>query len=324
MFLTFASCDQKYTALNGQCWGTSYHITYDGPATLADSVELEIALINDEFSLYNPSSTVSAINDNKLDSVGPRFAELFAIAKDVHSWSGGEYDITVGPLCEIWGFGKGEINSTPSDSLIAETLQSVGLEACSIANGRIIKKSPATRFDFSSLAKGYGVDKVAEMLRRNGVVNYMVEIGGEVAVKGLNPKGEPWRIQIDSPLGGMAHERLTIVALGPQEEALASSGNYRNFRTDSAGCLYGHTISPTQGRPVTGHVIAVSVAAPNCALADALATACMAVGDIDKAAEVLNRAGVGGLVTESVGDGELKSKAIGYFDEKVRDDSGQR
>jgi len=301
LFLTFASCSQKYFTSDGQAWATTYHIVYSSPVDLADSITREISAINDELSLFNPASELSAVNDGVTDIIGRSFAEVFGLGKYVWSISGGVYDPTIGPIAELWGFGRSE-GVNPSDSAIAVALSAVGMGDCHVEGNRIIKKTAATRFDFSSIAKGYGIDCIANMLERNGVENYMIEIGGEVLARGVNPKGRVWHIQIDSPEGGMAHKALGIKSLGPDRTALASSGNYRNIRTDSLGHRYGHTLSPLTGRPVETSVAAVTIEAPSCALADALATACMASGCADSALAIVDRSGCKALVVAYQGD----------------------
>lgn len=297
LFLIFASCRQNFFTTNGEAWATTYHIAYSSDRSFADSIEAEIAAIDNELSLFNPRSLVSAVNDCATDSVSRRFAEVFDIGQKVWGLSGGVYDPTIGPVAELWGFGRVE-NPQVSDSAIAVALGAVGMGECSIIDGRIAKKSPATRFDFSSVAKGYGIDRIADMFDRNGITDYMIEIGGEVAVRGHNPSGREWHIQIDSPEGGMMHRRLTVKSLGPERVALASSGNYRNFRLDSLGRSYGHTLSPITGHPVASTMVAVTVETSSCGFADALATACMASGCADSAFAIINRAGAEALIVD--------------------------
>ena len=301
LFLTFASCGQKYFTSDGQAWATLYHIVYLSPRDLADSISKEIEAVNDELSLFNPLSELSADNDGTTDSKGIRLADVFGLSRYVWEISGGVYDPTIGPVAELWGFGRSE-NAIPTDSAVEKALEAVGMGACSIRGNRIVKKSPATRFDFSSVAKGYGIDCIADMMERNGVENYMIEIGGEVLARGVNPKGRAWHIQIDSPEGGMEHKPLGIKALGPDRTALATSGNYRNIRTDSLGRRYGHTLSPLTGRPAVTSVVSATVESSSCALADALATACMASGCADSAMAIIARSGCEALIVEARGD----------------------
>ncbi len=296
LFFIFASCGDKFLTADGTTWGTTYHIVYRGNAALADSIVAELHSIDLELSMFNPESTVSAVNNCKTDSVGPRFAELIELSKKVYVISDGVYDPTVAPLCEIWGFGKSDFNGEPSSELIAEALSTVGIMDCNVSEGKITKKSPGTKFDFSSIAKGYGIDCIGSMFERNGVSDYLIEIGGEVLVCGANAQGQPWHIQIDSPEGGLGHSALEIKKLGPCRSAIASSGNYRNFRTDSAGIRYGHTLSPVTGRPAVTSVLSASVCTGDCAYSDALATACVASGSASAAMDILRRARVAGLI----------------------------
>lgn len=298
----------------GETWGTSYHIVYKGGENLADSARAIMAMIDNELSLFNSESTVSRINDCRSDIAGDAFTDVLDISCHVCSISGGVYDPTVGPLCELWGFGKSDFHEAPSDSAIAAVLESVGIRECRIDSaGRVIKKTSVTHFDFSSVAKGYGIDCIGRLFDRNGVQDYMIEIGGEVLVSGVNPKGLPWHIQIDSPSGGLTHEAFEVRELGPEKTALATSGNYRNYRTDCTGTTFGHIISPVTGRPAATSVLSVTVEAPQCALADALATACMASGSAEAAADILRKADVQGLVISAGDEGEPKEYRCGNF-----------
>ena len=145
--------------------------------------------VDAELSMFNPASLVSAINSGESDSISVAFAEVFDIASRVSRLSGGVYDPTVGPLTELWGFGRSAAETLPSSAEISEALSAVGISECQIEGYRIIKKAPATLFDFSSVAKGYGIDLVCRHLESRGADNYMVEIGGEVRTLGRNPRG---------------------------------------------------------------------------------------------------------------------------------------
>lgn len=277
--LIFASCEQKFTTISGVIWNTSYHIVYRGNQNLEDSIQHELNRVNAGLSMFEPSSTVSLVNAGATDSVGADFIYVFNESQRISAASGGSFDPTVGPLTELWGFGrnKSDDGDAPDTAAIAEALRAVGIGDCRIDGCRVIKKSPATTFDFSAIAKGYGVDLVAEMLERNGVSDYMVEIGGEVRVAGHPATAEAWRIQIDAPVesaDSVVHERLDIITL--THGAVATSGNYRNFRDTEAGRV-GHTLDPMTGRPAQRPTLSATVTAPRCLTADALATACMAM-----------------------------------------------
>lgn len=277
--LIFASCEQKYTTIGGIIWNTSYHIVYGGSQNLEDSIQHELNRVNAGLSMFEPSSTVSLVNAGVSDSVGADFIYVFNESRRIAEASGGRFDPTVGPLTDLWGFGRRKTDSatTPDSSAIAEALEAVGIDGCRIDGCRVIKKSPSTTFDFSAIAKGYGVDLVAEMLERNDVSDYMVEIGGEVRASGHPATAGAWRIQIDAPVesaDSVIHERLDIISL--TGGAVATSGNYRNYRDTSAGRI-GHTIDPLTGRPAHRPTLSATVTAPRCLTADALATACMAM-----------------------------------------------
>lgn len=299
-FLT--SCTTKIHENSGAVWGTSYHIVYDGPRDLSDSIIIVMNQIEDELSMFKPTSTVSRINRGEDVRAGDMFAEVFTVSKEICRISGGAFDPTVGPLTNLWGFGTVSADSlpVPSDTLISQTLAMVGMSECSLSEGHVIKKHPGTMFDFSSVAKGYGVDAVAGMLTRNGCDNFMIEIGGEVRARGINSHGKPWRIQIDAPASGISgHSRLRVISL--ENASVASSGNYRNFRDTSSGRI-GHTINPSTGRPVASSTAAATVIARDCATADALATACM-VMDPDSALAMVERIdGAAALIAVMSGD----------------------
>lgn len=279
IILIFASCDQKITTNSGVIWNTSYHIVYRSDTNLEDSILQQLNRVNAGLSMFEPSSTVSLVNACATDSVGADFIYVFNESRRIAALSRGRFDPTVGPLCDLWGFGRRKTNddSVPDSADIASVLGIVGIKDCRIEGGRIIKKSPSTTFDFSAIAKGYGVDLVAEMLERNGIKDYMVEIGGEVRAGGSPGSSRPWRIQIDAPVessDSVVHERLDIISL--RQGAVATSGNYRNYRDTRDGRI-GHTIDPLTGYPAQRLTLSATVTAPRCLTADALATACMAM-----------------------------------------------
>lgn len=304
LFLTFASCTENYLSYNGKIWGTSFHITYKSAGSPADTaIDSVFSLIDNELSMFNPASTVSAVNAGKDSVASACFREVFDISSMVNVLSDGCYDPTVGPLSQLWGFGPATMDGTPDSASVNEALKAVGMGECSIdSNGIIHKKSRQTVFDFSSVAKGYGVDRIADALESGGVTDYLIEVGGEICVRGLNPKGQPWRVQVDAPVRDALHSRLTVLELGPEKISVASSGNYRNFRPDGTGKVYGHTLSPLTGYPVEGNILAATVVTEDCAVADALATACMACGSASKALDMLRRASVEGLVVAASAD----------------------
>lgn len=267
----------SYRRASGAVWGTTYHITYNAGRNLDDSIVAEMRRVELSLSAFDAASTVSRINRGETDSADSMFAEVFALSQRVSALSGGAFDPTVAPLVNLWGFGyrPSADGSLPDSAAVARAMQAVGIARCTISDGRVIKSDSATEFDFSAIAKGYGVDCVARMLRRNGCTDYMVEIGGEVATAGRNPHGHIWRIAVDAPLSGNPGDS-TLHVIELDNAAVATSGNYRNYISISADSVIGHTIDPRTGYPAARSTLSATVVAPTCALADALATACMA------------------------------------------------
>ena len=313
LFLTFASCRQDFFINDGFTWGTTYHIVYSGSADLHDSIRVVMHEIDGSLSMFNPASVVSRINSGTEVYADGHLSRVMEVSKRVYALSGGHFDPTVAPLVNLWGFGIDGENALPDSSAVASAMALVGLDCCHIASdGRIVKKSAGTQLDFSAIAKGYGVDCVADMLSRNGCSDFMVEIGGEVAVCGVNPSGHPWRIQVDAPADAVSHPRLLVVEMGPEREALASSGNYRNYRVGADSCRYGHTIDARTGYPIQTEVLASTVRSSSCTLADALATACMTMPP-DSALAMLRAAGAEGIVVTAEADSLVIDATDAFF-----------
>lgn len=272
--------EKQYRQTEGATWGTFYHITYNADKDLSDSIMGVMHDIDMSLSPFQKESVISHINRGENMAADSMVASVLALSQRVSALSGGAFDPTVAPLINLWGFGYGEAadGDGPSQARIDSCLQWVGVGECHIdAEGIMVKKHPKTEFNFSAVAKGYGVDKVAEMLRRNGCTDYMVEIGGEIALSGVSPRGGNWVIQVDAPVydaEGAIHNEL--VCLSTTGAGIATSGDYRNFR-DTGNGRVSHTINAFTGRPVATGTVSATVVAPSTALADALATAVMAM-----------------------------------------------
>lgn len=285
--LSSCSPDTSFVYLDGAVWNTTYSIKYRGSQNLADSVQIIMKDVELSLSPFNSESTISHINNNESMAVDSNIKHVFTLSKQINSISRGAFDPTLSPLINLWGFGyTGNEPTEPSDSMIAATLASVGIDSCEIIGDIMTKKSPDTTFNFSAITKGYGCDAIAAMLQRNGVNDYLIEIGGEIALSGHNDRGKLWRVMIDAPVEAIAgHTGMTTVELS--DCCIATSGNYRNYRDTTTGRI-GHTISATTGRPVVTSTLSVTVIAPDCATADALATACMAM-PADSAIAMIDR-----------------------------------
>ena len=283
----FTGCTRapQWHVAEGAVWNTTYRIVYHSPVSLDDSIQLIFKQIERSLSPFDPQSAISRINRGETDRTDPLIDTVFSISRRVSALSGGRFDPTVSPLVNLWGFGydrqarrRAETDSafTVPQEMIDSALSMVGIGQCSVAGGRITKKHPATTFNFSAVTKGFACDMMAAMLRRNGSADNMVEIGGEIAVTGRNQQGKPWKIQIDAPLEAVEPEHTPLRCITVTDCGIATSGNYRNFHDTRRYGRIGHTIDPVSGMPAHTDVAAATVTAPTAALADALATACMA------------------------------------------------
>ena len=228
---------------------------------------------------------------------------------EVSRRTGGAFDPTVGPLVRLWNFGPGRhaMDQTPSDEAIDAALAKVGYQKIEtrLSPAAIKKADPQMELDLSGIAKGYAVDRVAELLNRLNVENYMVEVGGEVRTHGVNPDGQPWRIAIEKPdAEGRSIQQVIELA----DEAMATSGDYRNyFEVD--GVRYSHLLDPTTGRPIRHRLASVSVRTPTCMEADALATGMIVLGP-EKAEELAAKEGLDVTLLVREGTGFTEKKVI--------------
>ena len=272
--------------MSGRTMGTTYSVKYR-PAKAVPSlkamqseVDALLAEINHTMSTYDQESELSRFNRLRTTDWVPASASLFAVIKaalEIGAQSEGAFDITVGPLVNLWGFGpEFHPDRVPLEGDIAAGRTRSGLDKVLLREipPAIRKHRPDVFLDLSGIAKGYGVDRVAELMTAHGIEHYMVEIGGEIRVRGLKSHETPWRIAIEKPLSG---ERSVHTLLTLSDIALATSGNYRNF-FEIAGRRYSHTIDPTTGWPVDNHLVSVTVLAETSMRADAWATAFQVLG----------------------------------------------
>jgi len=291
--LTFTSCQgnaKKYYFDEGPIFGTFYHMVYEhtGDDNLHEDIMAKLNEFDLSLSTYKPQSVISRVNNNDTSVVLDHyFLTTFKRGEEISRITDGAFDMTVAPLVNAWGFGfknKLDPEMIPVDSL----LEVVGYTKVRLEGGKVVKDDPRIMFDASAIAKGYGVDVVADLLELNGVTNYMVEIGGEIRAKGKNDKGRIWRVGIDKPIDDpstMSREIQDVIQLG--NGALATSGNYRQFYIKD-GKKYAHTIDPRLGYPVQHSLLSASVFAPDCMLADAYATSFMVLG-LEKSIELVEK-----------------------------------
>ncbi len=261
----------------GMVFGTVYRITYQHQDDLHNDIKTALQEVDNSLSPYNPNSIITRINHNEDTMLNEHFTHVFNLAQEVSAQTEGAFDISVAPLVNAWGFGfkhSIEIDQATIDSL----RQFVGYQKMQLENGKIVKRDPRLMLDCSSIAKGYGVDRVAKTLEKKGVKNYMVDIGGEVVLKGKNSRMKTWRIGINKPVEdslSINQELQTILEIS--DIGMATSGNYRKFYYKD-GKKYAHTIDPRLGYPVQHNILSATVLAKDCTTADAYATAFMVMG----------------------------------------------
>lgn len=296
---------KEYLRFEGPVFGTYFHITYEFPINrnLNQQMQDLMAAFNTSLSNYDPNSVISRMNQNDtLIKADDYFTVCFRRAQEISRMTEGAFDITVAPLVNLWGFGfTARDSATPEkiDSLLLVT----GYEKVHLENGRLIKDDPRIMLDVSAIAKGYAVDVLGEFLERKGVVNYLVEIGGELRCRGQNPKGEDWKVGIDKPIENLAEREIQSV-LSLSDAAMATSGNYRQFY-EVNGIKFSHTIDPQSGFPVRHSLLSATVVAPDCMSADAFATAFMVMGLEKSKSMILINDDLEGVLIYSGQEGEL-------------------
>ena len=311
--LVLISCseDQQRETLrmHGETMGTTWSVQVVEPpadlgrAVLESRIRARLDAVNAEMSTYDPDSELSRFNASASRDwfpVSVGLARVVALALEISELSGGAFDVTVGPLVNLWGFGPGAVRADlPSKDDVDEALARVGHEHLAVrsADPALRKAIAGLYVDLSAIAKGYGVDEVAGLLDAQGLTDYLVEIGGELRGRGLNAKGQPWRIAIERPDSGV-REVFAVVPL--RSLAMATSGDYRNF-FEVDGQRYSHTIDPATGWPVRHRLASVTVLDARCARADALATALLVLGP-DRGLALAERLGIPALLILREGD----------------------
>ncbi|MEC3905499.1 FAD:protein FMN transferase [Tamlana sp. 2201CG12-4] len=266
----------KNTKLSGAVFGTSYSIIYDSEVNYQAQFDSLFYVINKSMSTYQVNSYISKLNRNEANEIDDHFITVFEASKDIYSKTDGAFDPTIGAVVNAWDFGpEGKIVNL--DSLKIDSLMlSVGFNKILRSENKI-SKPQATFIDFNAIAKGYGVDVIGEYLESEKINNYLVEIGGEIRVKGQNTeKQSRWKVGVENPNFDGKQSILKAIAL--QDEAMATSGTYRKFKVDEHGNRYAHIIDAKTGYPSKTNLLSISVIAENCMIADAYATAFKAMG----------------------------------------------
>lgn len=279
-------CDiaPKQVHLTGFTMGTGYSVKFLSQDKLPSSSVIQIQLdalleqVNAQMSTYRDDSELSLFNQQKGAEPFPVSTGTIKVVTEairINALSGGALDVTVGPLVNLWGFGpEGRVEKVPSDELIAQRRAMTGIEYIKVKENNLIKTNPDLYLDLSSIAKGYGVDVLAAYLSGLGIDNYLVDIGGELQLKGVNPDGLPWKIAIEKPIDGQQTVQEIVM---PGDMAMATSGDYRNY-FEKEGVRYSHTIDPKTAKPINHRLVSVTVLDKSSMTADGLATAFMVMG----------------------------------------------
>lgn len=313
--LSLGACgDNRSLELTGQAMGTTFNVVLVEPpdSTAMDVLETDLIAalqsVDQLASTWRDDSELTAFNlDLSIDwiPVSKEFCTLLESALEVSTITGGAFDLTIGPLTNLWGFGPdGQITNPPSDDEIAAAQHRVGFDLleADCAERLVRKDVPDLYVDLSGWAKGYAVDRLAELLDARGIENYLVEIGGELRVRGKNRDNDKWAVGIEAP---STSARVPHAILRVTDNSVATSGDYRNY-FEHDGQRFSHTIDARTGRPVTHDLAAVTVVNPSTAYADAMATALLVLGPED-GPQLARELGIAGyfLVRNQTGVNEI-------------------
>ncbi|MRJ41141.1 MULTISPECIES: FAD:protein FMN transferase [Idiomarina] len=282
----FVSCTHapQQLAVSGKTMGTTYHISYvtanpqHSPEQVKQRVDAVLEQVNSQMSTYDPQSELSLFNSRQTTEpvvISRSLETVIRRALEIANETDGVLDVTVGPLVNLWGFGPlAKPERKPTEAELQAMLEEVGYQHVHVENHQLRKAKPEIYIDLSTIAKGYGVDRVAVLLEQMEITNYLVEIGGEMRTRGTKPGNQPWRIAIEKPV---TSERSVQRVIEPGDAGIATSGDYRNYYEED-GVRYSHIIDPRTGYPIQHNLVSVTVVAPTSMDADAYATALTVMG----------------------------------------------
>ncbi len=307
--LFFSSCSKaKYYEVKGLAQGTYYRVVYEDTKMRKAEFDSILTKFDTTFSIYIKESIISRINNNDTSvRINSQFRYFFEQSQRISAMTDGLFDITVGPLVNIWRFGPETIEQSctsinmdtlsktdanksmlPNQTQIDSILNFVGMDKIHLEGNKCVKDDPRVQITGNANAQGYSSDLIARYLDSLGVKNYLVDVGSEMRVKGKNPKGKCWKIGITRPEEGVDNlpvEMQSSISIVLDNKSLATSGNYRKFFYEN-GKKYAHTVNPHTGQSIPTDLLSITVVAEECIDADAIATACMAMG-VEKSKEFL-------------------------------------
>ena len=273
------SCGQepRYYEVSGRLH-TPYHIKFEHTKSLEKEIDEQLKYFYHLFNAFDSTSVISRVNRNEPVEVDTLFQRVFRKAMEVSTLTDGAYDVTCAPLINLWGFGFSRMDSV-TPARIDSLRQFIGFQKVRLEGNRVVKDDPRLIMNFSSIADGTVCDMIAQRLEQEGVRNYLVEFGGEMRVRGVNPSGQNWRLGITKPTDDTLgiNQALEQIVAFPRPLGMATSGNYRNFYVKD-GKRYAHTIDPRVGTPVQRDILSATIVAPDAMTADAFATAFMVLG----------------------------------------------
>jgi len=321
-FFLLASCSklEEIKKINGYAQGTTWHVSVwkeGGVNTqqLQGEIQKEFNRLDSVLSNYRSDSVIEGFNNNSTTDpieVGSEIVNLVRVARGVSQASGGCYDLTVRPLFELWGFSD-KVLTPPEEAKIQGQLEKVGFDKLlTISDTALRKQVPLLRVDLSSIAQGYSVHRIAEIVERYGIQNYLVEIGGELQTRGQKPDGSSWRIGIERPLPGghSVQKAITIKQTAPL--SVMTSGTYRHY-FDESGRRYSHIIDAVSGQPVDHSTVSVTVIHDNPTVADAWSTALLCMGYV-KGARVAEKNDIAAFFINETGDGLIEAATPNWIE----------
>jgi thiamine biosynthesis lipoprotein len=308
LFLFACTPAPEVQKISGEAQGTSYHISFWSPqavdtANIQQAVEAEFKRIDEQLSNYRKDSVIEQFNatvSGEPLALSEEIIGLIEQARVVSEASDGCYDLTIKPLFDLWGF-KGDKLTPPDTASLQAALKQVGFNQIKIVDATHIQKlNPQLRIDLSSIAQGYSVSRMVAVLEKQGIENYLVEIGGELQTRGKKPDASSWRVALEKPLSSERTMQKIVTINRSEPLAVMTSGSYRHY-FDVGGKRYSHILDAKTGSPVDHNTVSVTVLHDNPTTADAWSTALMCLGKT-RGMEVANKAGIAALFIEQQGE----------------------